>query len=326
MQLQDSQTFTLPDGRTLGYGDFGDPDGYPLLWFHGFPASRLEVVGIGKIAHRLNIRLIAIDRPGFGLSTFQPGRRIVDWPADVLAFAKHADLKRFIILGASGGGPYALSCAKHLLKEMMSAVVLVACAPPWSAGRQDVPMFVRATALAVMYVPRPFGVMFMGVTRTGRWLANTNLGARMIGWRLESEEAKRENTNTARIVQSQQESSQVDDEDNQTMAEKRINLIRVTFDPFAQGSNGFIQEALLLFTPDWGFDFEDITFDPIHLYHGTKDYNAPFRMIQYMSDRLKHSTLHAFDGETHFTINNHIEKILTEALEIAKTRDANRTE
>ncbi|KAI4209520.1 MAG: hypothetical protein LQ351_007555 [Letrouitia transgressa] len=326
MQARDSQTLTLPDGRTLGYGDFGDPSGYPLLWFHGFPASRLEALGVSKIARRLNIRLIALDRPGFGLSTFQPGRTIVDWPADVLAFARHANLKRFIVLGSSGGGPYALACAKHLLKEMMSAVVLVACAPPWSAGTQDVPMFARAMAVAAMYVPGPFGFVSTGVTRTGQWLADTSLGARMMGWRLESEEAKRGNTNSARAVQSPQESAESDDEDTQTIAEKRINLIRRTFDPFTQGSKGFIQEALLLFTPDWGFDFEDITFGPIHLYHGTKDYNAPFQMIQYMSDRLQYSTLHSFDDETHFTINNHLEKILTETLVIAKARDANNTE
>ena len=326
MQSRDSQTLTLPDGRTLGYADLGDSDGYPLLWFHGFPASRLEVLGVSKIAHRLNIRLIALDRPGFGLSTFQPGRRIVDWPTDVLAFARHADLKRFVVLGASGGGPYALACAKYLPKEMVSAVVLLACAPPWSAGTQDVPMFARATALAATYVPRPFGVVTTGVTGTGRWLANTNLGARMIGWRQAPQKTKRKNTNTALAVQSQQEPSQVDDEDTQTMAEKRTDLIRMTFDPFAQGSKGFIQEALLLFTPDWGFNFEDLAFDPIHFYHGTKDYNAPFRMVQYMSDRLQHSTLHAFDGETHFTINDHIEKILAEVLKIAKARDEDRTE
>lgn len=326
MQSQDNQTFTLPEGRTLGYADLGDPNGYPLLWFHGFPGSRLEVIVFSEIARRLNIRLIALDRPGFGLSTFQPGRKIVDWPADVLAFIKHADLKRFIVLGASGGGPYALACAKHLPKELMSAVVLLACAPPWSAGTEDVPMFARATALAATYVPRPFSIISMGVMGTGRWLANTSLGARMIGWRLESDKAKRENTNPASAVQSQREPPLVGDEDSQAMAEKRINLIRITFDPFAQGSKGFIQEALLLFTPHWGFDFKDITFDPIHLYHGTKDYNAPFRMIQYMSDQLQHSTLHAFNDDTHFTITNHIEKILVEILEIVKVRDGDKTE
>lgn len=207
MQPQYSQKITLPGGRTLGYADFGDPDGYPLLWFHGFPASRLEVISFSQIAHRLNIRLMALDRPGFGLSTFQPERRIMDWPTDVLAFVMHANLKRFIVLGASGGGPYALACAKYLPQEMMSAVVLLACAPPWSAGTQDVPMFARATALAATYVPRLFAIMSTGVMGTGRWFANTDLGARMIGWRLESEKVQREKTTTAPTFQAPREPS-----------------------------------------------------------------------------------------------------------------------
>jgi hypothetical protein len=29
------QTFLLPDGRKLGYAEYGDHDGKPLLYFHG---------------------------------------------------------------------------------------------------------------------------------------------------------------------------------------------------------------------------------------------------------------------------------------------------
>ncbi len=101
MVTRDSQTFVLPDRRVLGYAEFGRPDGYPLLFFHGFPMSRLEGYGFDKVARRQNLRVVALDRPGFGLSTFQPGRRITDWPADVQSFAEHMQLTRFAILGGS---------------------------------------------------------------------------------------------------------------------------------------------------------------------------------------------------------------------------------
>ena len=66
------QTLELPGGRTLGYAEWGDPSGVPLFHFHGSSSSRLE--------HPLRpedlegVRMVTIDRPGHGLSDFQPGR------------------------------------------------------------------------------------------------------------------------------------------------------------------------------------------------------------------------------------------------------------
>ncbi|OAF59268.1 hypothetical protein VC83_04492 [Pseudogymnoascus destructans] len=97
-----NQTFTLPDGRQLGYTEYGDRNGTPLLYFHGYPSCRLGAYAIDDIARRQHTRLLALDRPGFGLSTPQPKRSIADWPADASAFAKSMQLSRFAVLGASG--------------------------------------------------------------------------------------------------------------------------------------------------------------------------------------------------------------------------------
>lgn len=83
---------------------------------------------------RSDLRVIAPDRPGFGLSTFDARRRITDWPADVKALAAHLGITRFAILGGSGGAPYALACARALPADMVSAVGLYAAAAPWSVG------------------------------------------------------------------------------------------------------------------------------------------------------------------------------------------------
>src|SRR5262245_47793170 len=112
---------TLPDGRVLAYQSFGvSPDAASakapttIFYFHGFPASRLEGALWHDVALRLHVRLVAPDRPGMGLSAFQPARRILDWPGDVLALADHLDVQRFGVIGASGGGPYVLACARVL--------------------------------------------------------------------------------------------------------------------------------------------------------------------------------------------------------------------
>ncbi|MGI4944133.1 MAG: alpha/beta fold hydrolase, partial [Janthinobacterium lividum] len=90
--------------------EYGDPAGPPVLYFHGWPASRLEA---GLIPD-LSVRLLALDRPGYGRSTPQPGRTLLDWPADVAAVADRLGLAKFHVVGLSGGGPYAAACALAL--------------------------------------------------------------------------------------------------------------------------------------------------------------------------------------------------------------------
>jgi pimeloyl-ACP methyl ester carboxylesterase len=96
-------SMTLPDGRRLGYAEAGPPDGRPLLYFHGIPGSRLEPPPETELLGAMGIRLIALERPGYGGSTPQPARRLIDWPADVAAFADRLALGAFAVLGFSGG-------------------------------------------------------------------------------------------------------------------------------------------------------------------------------------------------------------------------------
>ena len=94
----------LPDGRALAYAEFGQSDGLPVVYCHGSPGSRLEPLLIGdEVLTRAGLRVISPDRPGMGGSDFQPGRRIPDWPADLVCLADSLGLARFAMLGNSGG-------------------------------------------------------------------------------------------------------------------------------------------------------------------------------------------------------------------------------
>ena len=104
----------LADGRRLGFAEYGASGGQPLLFFHGTPGARLVAGFAHQSALRLNVRLIAPERPGFGRSDFQAGRRILEWPDDVAALADALGLERFAVAGVSGGAPYALACAWRL--------------------------------------------------------------------------------------------------------------------------------------------------------------------------------------------------------------------
>lgn len=291
-QSRTEQTMHLPDKRVLGFAEYGCPQGTPLMFFHGYPSSRLEAAGIDDIARQRRIRIISPDRPGFGLSTYQPERRIVDWPADVRSLAQHLELPRFSILGGSGGGPYALACAHMLPKDMMSAVGLMAPAPPWEAGTKDVKFSSWLAHLAVTYWPSGFKSMADLFMWTLRKAVVSGPGVRAIDQWVETVQKDIGTQSTG-----------------QTKEEMREELIRFGFEAFAQGNAAAVQETKLL-THGWGFSFEDVAYDRILIWHGTRDRNSPLSMVRYMADRLPHCTLTEFDTSTHFNLVKHLDTII----------------
>jgi pimeloyl-ACP methyl ester carboxylesterase len=117
-------------GRRLGVVEYGDPCGFPVFYFHGQPACRLEAAILSDHASTSDCRLIAVDRPGIGLSSPQAGRTIRDWADDVSSLANSVieenDSKRsFSILGFSSGAPYALACVRRLRPAGLMRVAIV---------------------------------------------------------------------------------------------------------------------------------------------------------------------------------------------------------
>ena len=111
--ISESNTLHLPDGRQLGWAEYGVADGPAVFAMHGNPGSRLMFrIGAGP-AQKLGARIIAPDRPGFGLSTPHPGRTLDDWLSDFAILVRRIGVERFSLLGISGGGPYATVSAAH---------------------------------------------------------------------------------------------------------------------------------------------------------------------------------------------------------------------
>ena len=104
---------TLQDGRHLAYAIWGDPEGQPAVLCHGAPASRMFTPDPALTA-KIGLRLITIDRPGYGRSTAKTGRTILDWVGDLSELVGLLDLHSFSMVAHSAGGPYALACATQL--------------------------------------------------------------------------------------------------------------------------------------------------------------------------------------------------------------------
>jgi pimeloyl-ACP methyl ester carboxylesterase len=129
-------TLSLPDGRTAGYADYGSAGGTAVLWCHGGPGSRLEPAAFAPSAAEAGLRIIGIDRPGYGLSSPNPGRTIADWVPDGLAVADALGIDRFVTVGCSTGGAYALALAALAPERVLGVVPCCALTDMrWAEGR-----------------------------------------------------------------------------------------------------------------------------------------------------------------------------------------------
>jgi hypothetical protein len=103
--LSDSTPYTetsniviLPDGRKLGYAQYGSPRGKPVIFLHGMPGSRLDAAHFDDVGKELGARIIGIDRPGIGWSTPQPDRTLLSHAKDVEALTDHLKIAKFSIM------------------------------------------------------------------------------------------------------------------------------------------------------------------------------------------------------------------------------------
>lgn len=155
-----NQQIKLQDGRILGYAEYGPPDGIPIFYFHGFPSSRLDwhLINYDNSLAEHNARVIAPDRPGSGLSHYKPGRKMVDWPDDVIELANKLNIDGFSVLGISGGGPYAASCASSIHDRLIKTGIVCGMGPSDAPGMKDgvswkipgTPSIIRVVILMLM--------------------------------------------------------------------------------------------------------------------------------------------------------------------------------
>ena len=155
------RTIRLADGRTVGFTDYGSRAATAVLWCHGGPGSRAEPAHLAPRASRAGLRIIGIDRPGYGLSTPQPGRTIAGWVPDALTVADTLGIERFVAVGTSTGGAFALALAALAPERVLGVVACCSMTDMrWPAGRATMS---RAHAHAVWDAPDRAGAMAAAV-------------------------------------------------------------------------------------------------------------------------------------------------------------------
>lgn len=276
------QTIKLKDGRTLGYAEYGAPKGKPVFYFHGFPSSRLDwriFDTTDMIAAQLGAHIIEVDRPGMGLSDFKRGRRLLDWPNDVIELAETLKFGRFAVLGISGGGPYAAVCALKIPERLAATALVCAMGPSEAPGAKD------GTA---MLLPSKSPCM----RRLLLMLMSTGL-----------------RRDPDRFLS--QMADAVSRPDRLLLAKPEVKQIFIDSlrEAFRSGTRGASWDAVLYKRP-WGFRLQDISME-VHLWHGELDTQIPISVGRYVANAIPNCRARFLPDEGHLSLAyNHIQDIL----------------
>ena len=263
---------TLPDGRHLAYRLWGDPDGRPLLRLQGTPGSRLSIPPLHQEWVQQRLRVIMTDRPGFGLSTRLPERRVIDIADDYAALLDELQLDAVAVVGISGGGPHALAFAvRH--PDRVLALSIVAGVPPLTDD--DVSAVPKANAISYELAKAGWDELYRFTAEEREvMLADPVAGLR------------------ASMVHAPPDDQRIMSEPS--WQESHSTGVR---EALRQGAEGWTDETLAILSP-WGFEPEQVK-PHVSWWAGEADINCPISAVRRYVDRLPSGHLHVWEGAGH---------------------------
>ncbi len=279
--------------RIVGYYEFGDPHGTPMVALHGTPGCGAGFAWADGRARVHGIRLLAPDRPGVGVSErWERGRgaAVDSYATELGAFADALELPSFPVIGYSGGGPYALAAA-HSLADRVCAVAIVSGSGQvgeW-ASVADFETTDRLLTRLSQRIPVVARVTLDIGVRISRLAPKTSLWFGAI---------------------------EMSASDRAVMAEfptARAALAMFT-QSCASGAHGVVDDYAALGRP-WGFAVEEITV-PVHCWHATSDPIVPLRHTDELVRRIPGAEVTHWEGGGHLAIIDRVDEVFDALLEV----------
>ena len=277
--------FHLSDGRALGYSQWGPEDGAPVLGFLGTSLSWLAHLGQQAPAEA-GVRLILVDRPGYGLSDLQPGRTLLDWPRDIAELTDELGIERFGVFGMSGGGPHAAACGFALPDRVSTLGLVSSPAPVWdrpelrfSAPPHRQPMIELAE--------RDPGV----------------IASRLL------EDCRAELEDMARSSQNGGSGAPAADQAVMADPEIRGRFEAAKLETVSRGPEGYARDLFLLYVAPWGFRPEEIGVET-QIWQGEADNAVSPKVAEFFAETIPGSKLNLVPGGGHLLLWSHTTEVL----------------
>lgn len=227
---------------------------------------------------RRGLRLIAPERPGYGLSDPMSGRSVGDWTSDVLALTHALGINRFKLIGFSTGSLFALACAQALAEQVDRLAIVGGLAPMDVAGvTKGMAASVRSLYDLARTDPSRLREMMTPLADSPDILLATMAGS-------------------APAV-------------DQAMLARRSVEFEADFAESLRGGIEGIACDFVLAAGEWPFQLAEIQ-TSVDLWIGTEDCNTPPAMTRHLASVLPHSRLFELQGEGHFCLYAHWHEIL----------------
>lgn len=285
----ESRIVTLSSGRRLGVVTFGDPDGLPVLALHGAPASRLMFDVADKAARACGVRLIAFDRPGYGLSPLDYGATLQSRTETFAQLPDALGLETVTLFGVSGGGPYAVALAARLGRRVKGLALVSPLGPVADVGARSASDPVH---LSVMQ-----RALFLDLPRHP-WVLRANAEIAMRSFR------------AAPRLFASAFAHLLPEDDRMIISREEIaeSMIEMTLEATQHGIQGGIAD-LEIYAEPWHIDFAQIT-APACLWQGTGDTIVPVGVALKLGSLIPGCEVKQLEGRGHFWIYDAIPDLL----------------
>jgi pimeloyl-ACP methyl ester carboxylesterase len=273
-------------GLSIGYSEYGDPQGLPVLYCHGTPGSGVECELADQSARRHGLRFIAPDRPGYGETTAAHTMGYAAWAQVVMQLLRHLGIERYAVLGISGGGPNALALAAADGERVVALSVVCPLGP---TARPElahaVHPFVQWLLQRALRTPHALDRLLLSPAAA---LGHALPRMAVASMRLYNGRADRPCLSHPAVAEL---------------------LMKNMQRAFQQGSAGVARDLRMMISP-WDFSLERIVL-PVKLWHGTADELLLPEHSRWIASHLAHAEVQLVPGAGHFSLPfEHIETII----------------
>src|SRR4029450_3967678 len=285
---------TLQGGAVVAFQEYGDADGIPVIFCHGWPSSCTMAQLTDEPARELGIRIISPDRPGISGSSLQHDRKLADWPRVIEGVLDHLGIGEFRALAISGGAPYAYGTAVTI-PGRVRAIAIVCGAIPMGELEDGRCLLHLYRWMLALYRSRPqllrrLFSMARPILALRPPVRLRPLLLKMLMLRPCDAEILRDAAAFEAIFESQRRA-------------------------WRGSAEGVMADAQIYAQP-WGFSLEGIRV-PVRLWHGTQDRAFSVRLAEEIAERLPNCKARFIDNAGHYSLPiRHMRGILQDLMSL----------